>query len=422
MNFLHTEIGSAKDNQKSPIHNWYKFTAGFSYKFVEEIIALENLKNIENAQVFDPFAGCGTTLVSCQKEGVKAVGNEAQSFMYDIIRAKLNWHLDEELYEIYLQHIKSLVEGKNNKSQLVKFAHPLLISLYKKDILKDLYCIKDSLDGIEQEKYHLFFKLALSQTLHKTSIHPIAVPYISRNKTLINDKPAWEVFSAISQLMYSDAKKLASKNLTSKIYKQDSRKPNRYIAEGQCDVCITSPPYLNNLDYGEVSKVHTHFFDITNTWNDITNRVRKKLVTGSTTHYVDSQFSLEEFLVSTFAMQNSNIISDLIIASNEIKNIAKERSGKKSFDILTLLYFKDMFLVLTEIKRVLKENGKAYLILGDSAPYGVYIPTTEILGKIGLNVGFKNYEIHKIRSRGTKWKSLKHRHSIELSENVLVLK
>ncbi len=68
MNFLHTEIGSAKDNQKSPVHNWYKFTAGFSYKFVEEIIALENLKNVEDAQIFDPFAGCGTTLVSCQKK------------------------------------------------------------------------------------------------------------------------------------------------------------------------------------------------------------------------------------------------------------------------------------------------------------------------------------------------------------------
>ncbi len=95
---------------------------------------------------------------------------------------------------------------------------------------------------------------------------------------------------------------------------------------------------------------------------------------------------------------------------------------RKSFDILTLLYFQDMFLVLKEIKRVLKENGKAYLILGDSAPYGVYIPTTDLLGKIGLNVGFKDYEIHKIRSRGTKWKTLKNRHSIELSENVLVLK
>jgi DNA modification methylase len=422
MNFLHTEIGSAKDNQKSPVHNWYKFTAGFSYKFVEEIIALENLRNIVDAQIFDPFAGCGTTLVSCQKEEVKAIGNEAQSFMYDIIRGKLNWHIDEELYKVYLQQVKCFIEQINGELPLTEFAHPLLKSLYKEDILQDLYSIKDSIDNIPEEKYHLFFKLALSQTLHKTSIHPIAVPYISRNKTLKNDKSAWEVFSSICQLMFDDTISLSTKELTSKIYKQDSRKPNNLIGDHQCDICITSPPYLNNLDYGEVSKVHTHFFDITNTWNDITNRVRKNLVTGSTTHYAESQFSLEDFRVSEFAVQNPNIINELISTANDIKNIAKGRAGKKSFDILTLLYFQDMFLVLKEIKRVLKDNGKAYLILGDSAPYGVLIPTTEILGKIGLNVGFNGYEIHKIRSRGTKWKSLKNRHSIELNENVLVLK
>jgi DNA modification methylase len=85
-------------------------------------------------------------------------------------------------------------------------------------------------------------------------------------------------------------------------------------------------------------------------------------------------------------------------------------------------YFEDMYVVLKEIKRVLSPKSKAYLILGDSAPYSVYIPTTEVLGKISRSVGFNNYEIYKIRSRGTKWKSLKNRHSIELSENVLVIK
>ena len=55
MNFLHTEIGSAKDNIKSPVHNWYKFTAGFSYKFVDEIIRKEKLREINNSKIFDPL-------------------------------------------------------------------------------------------------------------------------------------------------------------------------------------------------------------------------------------------------------------------------------------------------------------------------------------------------------------------------------
>lgn len=101
--------------------------------------------------------------------------------------------------------------------------------------------------------------------------------------------------------------------------------------------------------------------------------------------------------------------------------IAKTRMEKKSFNILMMHYFEDMYYVLKEMRRVLKKGSKAYLILGDSAPYGIYIPTTELLGRIAYSVGFNKYHIYKIRTRGTKWKSLKYRHNIELSENVLVL-
>ena len=38
---IDANIGSAKDNMKSAIHNWYKFTAGFSYKFVDLIVDLD---------------------------------------------------------------------------------------------------------------------------------------------------------------------------------------------------------------------------------------------------------------------------------------------------------------------------------------------------------------------------------------------
>lgn len=418
MNFLHTEIGSAKDNQRSPIHNWYKFTAGFSYKFVEEIINYENLKKIENAEIFDPFAGCGTTLVSSQKEGINAVGNESQVFMFDIIRAKLNWAIKDSKAKEYLSLIDFYI--KNTSFDQEKEAHPLLISLYDVSSLKTLYLIRDSFENIRSEKYRLFFKLALSQTLHKVAIHPIAVPYISRNKILSNQKTVWTVFSEICNKMIKDAEGLPHKK-SSKIYKHDSRKINRFIKDDRCDICITSPPYLNNLDYGEVSKVHTHFFNITDNWNDITKKVRKKLVTGSTTHYKKSDFNKEQFIESNFNLDNKAIVASLLETTDKIKDIAKKRSGKKSFDLLTLFYFKDMYLVLKEIRRVLKNKGRAYLILGDSAPYGVYIPTTKILGEIALNVGFKKYQIHKIRSRGMKWKSLKYRHHIELTENVLLI-
>ncbi len=423
MNFLHSQIGSAKDNAKSPIHNWYKFTAGFSHLFVDEIINQENLKSNKNiSKIFDPFAGCGTTLVSSQKAGVSAIGNEGQKLMYDVIRAKLNWKLEKLDFEKYLDFIKNYIDDNYLSFDFQSRTHSLLKGLYKKDSLTKLYLIRDSISQISSYKYSLFFKLALSQTLHKVSINPIAVPYISRSKTLFKTDLALEIFESIARQMFKDTEEFYTYKKISKVFLHDSRIKNNEINDGECSTCITSPPYLNNLDYGEVSKVHTHFFEYTDSWNDITKKVRHKLVTGATTHYSESSFDLADYKKSQFYNNNKKIAENLIHTSSKIEEISKLRAGKKSFHILTLYYFRDMYNVLQEIRRVVKKTGKAFLILGDSAPYGIYIPTTKILGEISLNCGFKNFEIHKIRTRGTKWKSLRYRHSIELSENVLVLK
>ncbi|MFZ4454935.1 MAG: methyltransferase [Bacteroidales bacterium] len=419
MDFLHSEIGSAKDNFHSPIHNWYKFTAGFSYKFVESILD-EELKTAQPI-VFEPFAGCGTTLVSCQKKGINAIGNEGQELMLDVIKAKLNWDIDEIKCLENLNILHEFVNSNLSSYDIEGNTHTLLQSLYTPDTLKILYLIRDGLNVVESENYKIFFKLALSQTMHKSSIHPIAVPYISRTKTLSNDGHPWEKFQTIVLQMLKDIKPLKKAPITTEVYLHDSRLINEQILESSCNICITSPPYLNNLDYGEVSKVHTHFFEITNNWNDITTKVRKNLVTGATTHYKETDFNLDQLKKSEFAKENKDVFEKLCQTFIQIHDISKTRKGKKSFDILMMHYFVDMYFVLKEMRRVLSPNSKAYLILGDSAPYGVFVPTTDILGQISKSVGFDSYQIFKIRTRGTKWKSLKNRHSLELAENLLVL-
>lgn len=421
MIFLHSEIGSAKDNFYSPVHNWYKFTAGFSYKFVESILEEEKKNNVELV-VFEPFAGCGTTLVSCQKKGIKAIGNEGQEVMMDVISAKLSWDIDEFQSAKNLLMLDTFVKENVENFDIENNTHPLLQSLYTPESLKVLYLIRNGLNEIESEKERLFFKLALSQTMHKCSIYPIAVPYISRTKKLANDGHPWEKFQDTILQMIRDIEPLKDIPSLSDVYFQDSRNINPHIQDSSCNICITSPPYLNNLDYGEVSKVHSHFFNLTNNWNDITIKVRKNLVTGATTHYKEADFDFELFKETEFAKNNKDVFNRLTEKFIQIHDISKTRKGKKSFDILMMHYFEDMYNVLKEIRRVLSTNSKAYLILGDSAPYGVFVPTTEILGEIAKSTGFNEYQIFKIRTRGTKWKTLKNRHSLELSENVLILK
>lgn len=410
-------IGSSKDNMRSAVHNWYKFTAGFSYKFIDLVVDGFDAKP---ECIYEPFAGCGTTLVAAQKKKIHSVGNESQQLMCDIINAKLNWDIDDKTCRDYIAYLKDYADI-HAKEDISNEYNELLRGLYDADTLKNLYLLRDGITGIEDVKYQLFLRLALSQTLHKAALHPIAVPYIVRSKTLVNSGDALGKFTAISYQMLSDLATMPHHERMADVYKADSRKENQNIEAGACDLCITSPPYLNNLDYGEVSKVHTHFFELTKDWHDITEKVRHELVTGATTHYRDTDFHLEEFLETEFAIANKALLPILVKHYDAIAQSGKGRKGKKSFHILMMHYFEDMYSVLIEMHRVLRRGSKAYLILGDSAPYGIYIPTTQYLGEIAQSVGFGDYKIYKIRERGRKWTTLSNRHNVELSENILEL-
>ncbi|MCZ7549962.1 MAG: site-specific DNA-methyltransferase [Anaerolineales bacterium] len=53
------EWGTFKDSLRAPIHNWFTYPAGFSYKAVESSIKTNGI--LEGATVYDPFMGSGTT-------------------------------------------------------------------------------------------------------------------------------------------------------------------------------------------------------------------------------------------------------------------------------------------------------------------------------------------------------------------------
>ena len=103
------------------------------------------------------------------------------------------------------------------------------------------------------------------------------------------------------------------------------------------------------------------------------------------------------------------------------EQINKERRRSKTFDLMTLLYFKDMHLVLEEIKRLMGKDALSFFVLGDSAPYGVHVPTDNILGEMSLEMGFSDFTLSPLRKRGLKWTTLTYRHKVILRESLLII-
>jgi len=80
--------GTFRDSLREPIHNWFTYPAGFSYKPVEYYIEKLGLDN--NNTIYDPFMGSGTTNLTAKMCGVNSVGVEAHPFVYPIAKTKLN--------------------------------------------------------------------------------------------------------------------------------------------------------------------------------------------------------------------------------------------------------------------------------------------------------------------------------------------
>src|SRR6266508_773510 len=81
-----SEWGTFKDSLRAPVHRWFTYPAGFSYKAVEHSIERFNIGSGDT--IYDPFMGSGTTNLTAKTLGISSVGVEAHSFVYPIAKAK----------------------------------------------------------------------------------------------------------------------------------------------------------------------------------------------------------------------------------------------------------------------------------------------------------------------------------------------
>jgi DNA modification methylase len=422
------KLGTNSDNRTEPVHRWFSFLPGFSHVFVKT--TLEYFYPKENGAkdftLHDPFMGSATTAAAGKSFGINVVGNESNLFLYKIGKAKIHVVKDSEALTKVKQDV--LAKARNNwKKQDVSGEHKLLRKCYINPYLKKLIALRNIYNSsLISDEFKPYLFLVISALLPRCSSYGISIPYVSWSHERIPEEP-FELFAKIFDHIKDDLSAIDTQGDTeTKIYLHDSRIKNERIKKDSIDLVFTSPPYLNNFDYGEALKVYSYFWGLTDNWNEITKKIREKSITSATTHYKDREYrekSAKEILGEDFCLNApkvANTISDKIALI--VKAKAKKETREKSFDVLVGLYFKDMYTVLKELKRVMKKNSLCFVTIGDSAPYGIYIPTDEILGKLAIEAGFSKYSIEPLRMRGRKWLNLTHRHKVTLRESLLVLR
>lgn len=411
------EVGTFKDNKTAPIHRWFQYPAGFSYRAVEH--ALDLFPVAGGGSVYDPFAGTGTTLVVCKGRGVRSVGVEAHPLVARIARTKVAWEVDGTSLAREAERFLRSLPRHPPSGKRVDGLPELVRKCYSRENLARLLAVRDRLDSVPPELRDLF-EVALVGTLRSASAAATGWPYIAPRKR-IQEREAYATYAEAVRRCIDDLATTApeTRHVESKVLEADARDPP--LPPGKVDLAFTSPPYLNNYDYADRLRLETYFLGMAATWADISERFRSRLVVSATTQVQRRDGSPEDRVLRAVEGVEPVVARELSRKVRALSEVRYRRRGKKNYDLMVARYFEDMTRALAATQRALRPGGAFVLILGDSAPYGVPIPTEEYLGRIGVGTGFRSYQVHPLRERGGKWRSNPQRHHVPLKESWLVL-
>jgi hypothetical protein len=187
------------------------------------------------------------------------------------------------------------------------------------------------------------------------------------------------------------------------------------VADGWADIVITSPPYINNFDYADATRLEMTFLGEMYHWSELHEIVRKHLICSCSQHIAKEDISRDYSLLLEPML--APIADELGEAYTRLEILSKERAGKKAYHSMILRYFKDMAEVFLALRRVTATNATVCFVIGDSAPYGVHVPVEEWLGKLAVAAGFNTWRFEKLRDRNNRWKNRKH--NVPLHEGCL---
>ncbi|MBI5047739.1 MAG: hypothetical protein HZB54_02140 [Deltaproteobacteria bacterium] len=374
------------------VHRWAPYIQGFSSSFVQSVFD-QYKKDYESPVVLDPFAGCGTVLVQSKLNGYNSVGTELNPLLQFIADAKVNsWDVNPELVSnLYTSIPKKL---KTPAPDFLKSENQ-----FNTGVLRNLELLKGGIDNIsaktkEQKQARNLILLAFSSILIDCS-NLKRTPCLGywKNKK-VSDNAPWMLMESKIKEIYNDLKILQSsckKNFktTSKIYLANAME---YQHKDGFDLIITSPPYMNGLDYVMNYKIEMAWLGFTKEARDA-KKVKDNLVVCD---------NVSKGLIRKFAQTDSKYTNDWLeeIKSNIRTNIDRRGNYRRN-DMPDIVhkYFDDMYKVMDKVSKSLSPNGRFILVVGDSLIADVYIPTDLLLTRIGSELGLNIERIEKARNR-----------------------
>lgn len=404
------------DNMQLPVHRWFKYTAGFSAKWVESVLLEKSIE--KELRVIDPFVGSGTVVIQSEINNIQAIGIESHPLVNKVANAKLQWRYDIKEVKEYFDKIFSKAQNVEN----CHFDYPdIIIKCYSFDNLKKLSKLKVAWDEIPAngDLKNLGWFLITSILRSTSHVGTAQWQYVLPNKSKSKVLEPFHAYSIKMHEILRDIEFMQSRYKENKkgfIINDDSRSIE-HVESGWANLVITSPPYANNYDYADATRIELSFWGGISSYSDLQETVRNSLVRACTQHVSGMNKEVEMYLKSE---ELKSISEELIPIYEQLGEIRKTKGGKKNYHFMVVSYLYDLSKVFASLRRITSRDVEMCFVIGDSAPYGIYVPVDDFLGKLAIANGFNDFYFEKTRDRNIKWKNRKH--TVPLKEGRLWIK
>ena len=281
-------------------------------------------------------------MLACKQAGIRAVGFDTSPLAVFVSQVKTaNYNL-ETLEEAVRHALKWKFERPRNIP-----SSPWLKRAFSKYALEDIFFYKEKITHIENLVERNFLALGLMDSALKCS-------YITKDGAVVKIHngavpPVGKIFKYKIRRMLRDLRVANLENIETEARVGDAR--SLELENESVDFAITSPPYLNKIEYTNIYKTEYElFFDLP--------------ATKLRSHIGDRVEGVDEF------------------DFEEIRNLPIAQS-----------YFSDMKKVLLELARVCKPSAKLAVVIGGGCFPERAILVDEIFAWVAEQAGFSVKEI-----------------------------
>jgi DNA modification methylase len=348
-------------------------------------LALRHLKSSRSLRVLDPMVGSGTVAKIAHELGHRALGFDTDPLALMIAEA---WCNPVNAVEFRKQAKTILKRASKWQTISASAAYPHNANdetrrfvRYWFDITarRQLSALITAIRKVRNRPIRLLLLTALSKTiivkdkgvsLARDVAH--SRPHKSYKTSPVRPVAAFEQSAEKLARLMDDAK--PSRNPMPEIRRADARKLP--LRRNSVDLVMTSPPYLNAIDYLRGHKLSLVWFGF---------QVNQLRVLRST--------NIGAEVASDDERDDDDALLRLVCDKHRVPNRLKR---------ILLRYILDLQTLIAELHRVLRPRGKCIFVIGDSNVSGTYVRNSRIVLAIAMSLGFRLQHEYRRRIPNTR--------------------